>query len=328
MHTAFNNEVKTYGDPALLNRIAWDARWACREKSISYASAALKLASEGDSTRARCHRGLALLTLSWQSKWRGHFDDAMEQALKVEELLSEKDHPRERAQTYSILAVVHYSRNRLDLARCSAERGIELVDQKSGGNAYVDLLTTLASIERYKGDRSSAGLLLGRAGETAKGAELARVEQNVARWMLADNSPIGGLEHAETALKLAIRHKNRVVNPYVHEIAGACLVALKDFGAAEKHFAKGMKLADTDCDDRARCQITQHQARMERTRGNLEKARDLFLKGAKLSKELDYSLWDQFYARALADVFETLGDLDQALKYHKRAWTLSEARRT
>ena len=102
-------------------------------------------------------------------------------------LLTESSHPEARAFFYFTLGVLHDSRNLLDLATCATERGIGLAGPECDREAYFDLLTTKVVIQRYKGDRSRAGLTIGRARVLSKVAELARVEHNIARLMLADD---------------------------------------------------------------------------------------------------------------------------------------------
>ncbi len=111
----------------------------------------------------------------------------MEHSLEAETLLTESSHPEARAFVYFTLGVRHDSRNRLDLATCATEHGIGLAGPDSDPEAYVNLLTAKAVIQRYKGDRSRAGLTIGRVRVLSKDAELSRVEHNIARWMLADD---------------------------------------------------------------------------------------------------------------------------------------------
>ena len=73
---AFSERLQS-GDPALLNRMAWSARWSDRAKSCQYASRALEVAEGCQNKRSRIARGLAFRTLSWQAKWRGNFDEAL-----------------------------------------------------------------------------------------------------------------------------------------------------------------------------------------------------------------------------------------------------------
>jgi tetratricopeptide (TPR) repeat protein len=320
-------EDKPAGDPALLNRIAWESRWACRSKSRRYAEAALQmsLAKTGKPNR---QRGYARVTLAFQAKWRGDFDEGMTQVLDAETHLPEADHPEERAQAYSIIGVIHYSRNRLDLAECAVDRGFRLVTPESGRAAFVDLLTTKATIQRYSGDRTRSGLTIARAHQLAEGADLARVEHNLARWMLSDDTPESAIRHAETSVELADSFRNILIKPYAYEVLGAGHSALGHFQRAEECFTMGLDIAIRDEDTRAQCQIIQRHGDLERAKGDLDRARDLYGYGREVAKKMAYPLWEVIFSRALADVYERLGDLKGALAEHKRAWQIEDARRT
>ncbi|MXQ06341.1 hypothetical protein GQ651_00635 [Alphaproteobacteria bacterium GH1-50] len=317
----------TFGDPALLTRVAWTSRWCRRTQSVEYAKRALAILKGEKSQRAITQRGLALMCLSWQAKWRGDFDLSMQEALRVEGALPEDAFPVERAHIYSVLGVIHYSRHRLDLADCSVQRGLMLVAHMDSEPAHVDLLTTLATIQRHGGNRQSAGEILGKARSLAEGAELARVEHNVARWMQADDAPAHALEHAERALELADTFNNRVILPYAHEVAGACLIDLGELDRAEAHFTDGLTIATEDEDTRAQCQIVGWHAQLEKERGNLGQARDLYRFGSEIARKMDYTLWEKIFARGLADVYEGLGDFKASVEAHKMAWKLEAAKR-
>ncbi|MBT8460612.1 MAG: hypothetical protein KJN60_13160 [Boseongicola sp.] len=316
------------GDPALLNRVAWNSRWSSREKSETYAKAALRTIGKRPAPDSRTAFGYALLTLAWQAKWRGDFDSSMTHSLEAETYLSEAKHPGARAHIYSILGVLHYSRSRLDLAASSVERGLTLADPDAHTEAYIDLLTTKATVQRYRGDRPRSGLTLGRARDLATGAELARVEHNIARGMMADDVALSGLKHAKVSLELCLEHNNRVVIPYAQEVIGACCVALEDFGQAEAAFTSGLDLAIEDNDFRAQCQIIHRHAALEYAQKKLERARDLNRFGAQIAKEMNYHLWGRDFALDLAKIYEELGDLRKSVDAHKCAWGFEKQRRT
>ncbi len=316
------------GDPTLLNNIAWSTRWSSRQKSESYALAALACSGECPKNRLSIPRGYALVTLGWQAKWRGEFDVSLENCIEAESCLPEADHQDARAHTYSILGVIYYSRNRLDLASCATERGLSIANPDVNASAYIDLLATCATIQRYKGDRSRAGLTLGRARDMAFGTELARIEHNVARWLLSDGSAKKGLAHAETSIELCERHSNQVIMPYAQEVIGACYVALGKLDEAEVAFVAGLDLAIEDDDFRAQCQIINQYAQLECARENLDRALDLNRYGAEIAAKMNYPLWERDFALSLADIHEKLGDLKKALAAHKRAWEFEKERRT
>ena len=225
------------------------------------------------------------------------------------------------------MGVVHYSRHRLDLADGAVQRGLSLVGPDTDKDAFVDLLSTCATIHRHSGNLRQAGEVLGKARLLASGAMLARIEHNIARWMHADGAPEHALAHAETAIKLAVEHQNNVILPYAHEIAGACLVDLDELDRAVTHFTKALEIATRDDDSRAQCQIIGWFAGLEKKRNSLERARDLYRFGTEIAKRMDYTLWEKSFARRLADVYEELGDLTNSVECHKTAWKLEEEKR-
>lgn len=327
VHRQVATSELTGGDPALLNRIAWERRWSCRKTSQEYARSALESASKGVGERSTSGQGLARRTLAWQAKWRGDFDGSMSDCLAVESLLTEADFPRERADVYSIMGVIHYSRNRLDLANCAVDRGFYLLNSRELDEdipTLIDLLTTRASIQRYSGEKARAGITLGRAFELAEGAETARVCHNIARWLLADEDYAKAHDHAEQALDAAVNFKNRVIMPYGYEVAGACQAAMDQTDRAAVYFKQGLEVAREDGDRRAQCQLIEQYARMELRLGHIAEARDLFDKGAKIARDMGYSLWQKIFALGLADVHEKLGNLQVALEQHKFAWRLQK----
>ena len=327
MEHSDHNQARSVSDPALLQRVAWSTRWQSRKQSRDYAERALDLLKGDKSRQAANRRGQALVTLSWQAKWRGDFYTAMRHALKAEGLLSEQSHPAERGQLYAILGVVYYSRQRLDLASASVSRGLSLVGPDTDTAVHIDLLTTLGTVQKYSGDFRSAGESLGRARALASGVELARVEHNVARWMLADGAAKHALTHAEKALALAEEYQNRVILPYAYEIVGACLADLGRHDEAEAHLVEGCDLARLDNDTRAQCQIISWRADLEEKRGDTLKARDLYRFGSEIAGKMKYALWQKRFSRGLADVYEALGDYENAVAAHKAAWRLEDEKR-
>ncbi len=314
-------------DPALLIRIAWSRRWQSRQLSVECAERAATLLRnrEGEKVSEQCAR--ANVALAWQAKWRGHFDEALERALAAEKNLPEAEFICERSELYAIMGVVHCARNRLDLADGAIKRALKLISVVEAPNTRAELLTVCASIHIQVGDLRSAGEVLGKARNIAGGETLARVEHNVARWLLTDRAPKHALDHAQTSLMLCTAHQNNVIRPYAHELAGACLVELGEIEDAKEHFADGLDVAVKDLDTRAQCQIIGRFGGLEQKQDSLERARDLYLYGTEIAKSMNYSHWEKVFARRMADVYEGLGDLPSAVEYHKRAWKLEEEKR-
>lgn len=271
---------------------------------------------------------MAKRTLAWLAKWRGDFDEANTLCLKAEALLTEREHPAARADIYSILSVVHYSRNRMDLAKNCVERGLHILDGVGPDETLVDLLITRATVQRYCGLSARAAATLDRARSLARGRELARVGHNIARGLLAENENESALEEALQSIELARKHNNRVILPYALEVAGAALSAVGETDQAVAYFDQGLAIAIEDGDARAQCQIIRYHAEVEHLRGNFERARDLYRHGTALCEDLSYWLWQKTFLLALADVNEALGDLTAALDNHRSAWQLEKKRRT
>jgi tetratricopeptide (TPR) repeat protein len=244
--------------------------------------------------------------------------------------MTEAENPVARADIYSILGVVYYSRNRMDLANCAVERGLKIVGEKiteANSDTMIDLMTTRATIQRYNGENARAGISLSKAAELAKGRELARVKQEVARFLLGDHDPKGALTYAEESLELAISQDNRVILPYAHELVGGCHSRLGSHDAAIHHFTQGEQVAKEDADRRAECQILHERGLLEAGRGNLEDSLALYRRAVKIAGEIAYPLWQQALYLDLARVYEELGDLKKALEQHKLAWKIVEAER-
>jgi len=158
------------GDPALLNRISWARRWNDRQASVEYALAARRKALDGKGRRSRAEQGFSLRTLGWHALWRGDLKLSMDYCLRAETYLPETEFALARAGIYSLIAKVHYNRNRFDLATCSVERGQWLVQEIDNDPATVaDLMLTQAAIQRQSGERARAGITLGRAREVSSG---------------------------------------------------------------------------------------------------------------------------------------------------------------
>lgn len=324
----FAESSHDFGDPSLINRLAWKERWGPRAASSSRARFALSLAKAARGQRSKQEEGLAHRTLGWLAKWSGDFDRAHRDCLRAEALLTEREHPSARADIYSILGVIHYSRNRYDLARNCVERGLHILRPEDPVDSMIDLLTTKATVQRYCGLPAKSAATLNLARSLAKGRELARVDHNISRGLLAEGEYAQALECAERAVALAAETRNRVIEPYAHEVAGAALNAMGRDDEAADHFDRGLAIAVEDKDARAQCQIIRYHADIERKRGNLERARDLYRHGLWLCEDLAYHLFQKTFLLSLAEVNEALGDLKDALENHKAAWRLEENRRS
>ena len=315
------------GDGALLNHHGWAKRWTDRRVSCDYARAALKLSGTGQDPRSILGRGMAYRTLAWQAKWRGDFAAAFDLCLKTEAEVREADNPVIRADVYSTLGVVHYSRGRLDLANDATDRGFTILEEMSVGGhneALVDLHVTKATIQRYSGETARANLSLSRAHDLATGHCVPRVKHNIARYLLADRKIDRAHEFITDAMELAINSRNRTLLPYLHEVLGAVLVRMKNYDEALQSFERGEKIARADEDKRAECQILLECGRLEMSRDCVDRALRYYNRGTSIAWELGYQLWRKTYCLALAEAYEKKGDLAKALKQHKLAWQIAE----
>lgn len=318
-------------DPRLLNRLAWVKRWSESATSVEYANLALNASAGLNGQMRRTARAHAFRTLAWQARWRGDFAEAQKFGLSAEGEVSESEDTILRADVYAILAVVHYSRGRLDLAVCATDRGfkiLEEIDDKAACDAMIDLLIARATVHRLAGNMARAGLSLNKARDLAQGHDLARVEHEIARLLLAQRDVEAAMRHAEAALEQAMQSGNQVVLPYAQEVAAACGVKLGAVARAEDLLSDAAMRATEHGDRRARCQVLYEHGNLEFERDNMKTALDLYQRGRAIAKEIGYSLWEKRFCLQLAMVHEGLGDLKRSLEYHKRAWKIVESEKT
>lgn len=315
------------GDPALLNRIAWARRWSERDISRDYAQEARKKALDGSGHRSRTEQGLALRTLGWHAIWMGDLDEAMNYCLRAESFLPESANRDARAGIYSMLAVIHYSRGRIDLATCSVDRGLWLTQDSADeymGATLTDLLVTRASIQRLAGERARAGITISRARETAQGELVPLVDYSTACWLMADGDPEKALSHGARAVEGATELGNRVLLPYAHGVTAACHIEAKRLDDARLSLSEARRLAEADGDERALCQIIRAEAKIERVSGNLAGAQKALRDAARIAKKHNYTLWRKDIAQDMARCFEDLGEYRAAVEQHNLAWRLQD----
>ena len=235
------------GDPALLNRIAWSRRWSERQASVDYALAARRKALDGVGRRSRAEQGFALRTLGWQALWRGDLTLSMDYCLQAEALLPELEFIQERAGIYSNLAIIHYLRNRFDLAMCAVERGLWLLqDESEDTTTLADLMITQANIQRLSGERARAGITLGRARELASGEHVAVVDIATASLLIEDGDAEKALEYAEAAVNAILTARDPVTLPYGRSILADCHTQLGNSLAAVEQITLGMAELDRE----------------------------------------------------------------------------------
>ena len=268
------------GDPSLLNRIAWARRWTDRQASIQNANAARRTAVSGTGRRSRAEQGMAARTLGWQAYWKGDLDGAMSNCLSAETFLPEAEYLEARASIYAILGLVHFARNRADLAGCALDRGFWLLREtpdKSAPEALTDLLLARATLQRHSGERARSGITIGRATELAVAEQTSYVSYCTAAWLLSDGDLEEAHRHASDGLKLATTQSNIIMLPYLHALLGASEASMARVDTAGLHFREGLKIAEAEGDQRAMIFLLRESAAMEKNCGNTAEATDLLM---------------------------------------------------
>lgn len=316
------------GDPALLNRISWARRWNDRASSFDYALAARKKALDGHGRRSRAEQGFALRTMGWHALWRGDLTLAMDYCLRAETYLPESEFVHERAGIYSMLGKVHYMRNRFDLAICSVERGLWLVQEADEDAATLsDLMLTQAAIQRQSGERARAGITLGRARELSDGENAILVDICTAGLLLDDGDATRARVHAEAAVAAVERSGNTIAKPHAHAVMAGCMVILGKHLDAHDQIASGLDGLDKDSDMLARCALLRRRAELMRAKGDVDQTIAVLAKAADIAREGRYQLLHKKIALASADALEEKGDYKGAVAQHKIAWQLQSETR-
>ena len=316
------------GDPALLNRISWARRWNDRASSVDYALAARKKALDGHGRRSRAEQGFALRTLGWHALWRGELTLAMDYCLRAETYLPESEFVNERAGIYSMLGKVHYMRNRFDLAICSVERGLWLVQEADDDPATLaDLMLTQAAIQRQSGERARAGITLGRARELSEGENATLVEVCTASLLLDDGDATRAVTHGEAAVASASAGGNLIAQPHAHAVMAGCMIALGKHLDAHEQIAIGLDGLEVGTDMLARCALFRRRADLLRAKGEVGQTINVLAEAADIAREGKYHLLHKKIALASADALEEKGDFKAAVAQHKIAWQLQSETR-
>ena len=298
-----------------------------RDSSLEYATEAQLKAKAGSGKRSRAEQGLALRTLGWHALWTGRIDKAMQHCLKAEGYLPEGQHRDARAGIYALLAVVHYTRGRLDLATCAVDRGLWLIKDMSdseGTPAQTSLLLARATVQRLGGERARAGITLSRARELAPEEHMPLLEYCTARWLLSDGDLAKAADHAARSVDLATRDGNGVLLPYAHAVQGAVHDAEGRPNEARLSYAQARKLGQAADDAYVDCLVRTGLAHVARTEKNVDEAQALLREAARIAKRENYTLLRKGIALDLAECFETTGDYKSAVEQHKIAWRLQD----
>ena len=314
-------------EPRLLNRLAWDMRWRSRERCVAFAQRVLDLPGPVDTPR-RHAEGLARRALAWQAKWRGDFDTAHRLCDRALADLADSAAVEPRADLYSILGIVHLSRTRHDLARACVEAGLALIEDNAATETRIDLLTTLATSLRCAGNRLGSQSALFQALDLSDGVERARVLHNMARYATVDKRPAEALEHGREALALARAAEARVLIPYTLEVIGAALTHLDRHEDARAPLREGVQIGAEDGDRRIECQCLFYLAKVDRAAEALDLACAGAERGHRLAQSISYRLWEGYFLRLLAELYEAKGDIEAALNAWKALAVLRDAEQT
>ena len=316
------------GDPALLNRIAWARRWSDPGASVEYALAARKKALDGVGRRSNTEQGISIRTLGWQALWRGEVALSMEYCLQAEAHLPESEFPRERAGIYSNLGIVHYLRNRFDLAKFATERGIWLVrDREEDAPVLADLLVTLANVQRLAGERARAGMTLGHARGLTDCETSAVVDIATSNLLVDDKDAMKALEYAEAAVEACLSKNNRITLPYARSAMADCYGKLRKAHDALDQIETGLDELGDGGDMQARCMMIRQRANILAGRGNLGEAIKHFEEAGEIARLHEFGIWRKKIALESAAVLEELGDAQGAVQQHKLAWQLQNKTR-
>lgn len=310
-------------DPRFLNRKAWALRWEDRTESTALARRAKAECGAGASSE----QGLACRTLAWHAKWRGNFNESAAQCTQALACLSEEHDKGALAQVHSILAVIHYSRGRRDLARDAVMNGFVCLGHAGPVEARIDLLASHASILRYAQKFTESRTLLDEALSLSDGAERARMHHNIARHLAFVEDHDAAWTHAQEALKLARRHNNRVILPYVLELLGAGSRRKGRLDAARTGLIEGLAISRADEDIRGQCQILQELALVEQDSGDRLAALAAAQDGLGLAAALSYPIWEKQFLLQIAQLHEANGYYASAMKTWKALYRLQERER-
>lgn len=253
----------------------------------------------------------------------------MSNCLSAETFLPESEYTEVRAGIYSTLGMVHFCRNRLDLAKCAVDRGIWLLRDvpDAADEAMTDLLLTRAAIQRHSGERARAAITLGRAREICTGEMVNCVDFATATWLLTDGDPEQAQEKASEGLEASRVLGNRVMLPYLHSVLGACDARMGRADAAVENFKQGLSIAKADADKRSQCFLLREYAMMENECGNADRAMILLRKASELAKSEGFAFERKRAALCLAEVLEQQGQYKLAVDQHKLAWRLQNETR-
>ena len=309
-----------------LNKSAWGLRWRDRDKSWNVASNVLELSQA--SCLDEVQIGLALRTIAWQAKWRGSFDTALNFCERALTFLQGTEAHAAMADVHSILANVHFSQSRMDIALEAVQSGYDHLARQENAETRIDLLTTEATTLSYHGRTELAFDRLYEALDMAEGLETSRLKQNFGRLYYRCGAYDDAHDCCVEGIAMCKAQENRVVLPYIYEVLGRVHLALGQTDEAEGYLLEGLKIGEEDRDRRVICHLHHNLAEVAEARGQHEEALTHLDKSETLSLELEYPCNVIDVCRTLAGIYEAMGNYPAALEAMKSVDRLHQDWRT
>lgn len=316
----------------LASKRAWALRWRNRQRSREAAARvyeALSASADDDTVVLQELLGQALHILAWHAKWLGDFAAAESYGSEALRRLEGTEGRIAMADTLSTLAVVKYSRGDHTGAHRLVAEGLEAITELPPNEAKVDLLVTLSTLHQYSKDFEKCFEYLTEALRLARSSGFsgdvpriihnrARAERNAGQYACSEAS-------AREALAETRRVRNRVIEPYVLEVAAAALIATGRANEALSFLIEGEALALVMGDRRAQCQILELAGEAALDLNRPDQARSALQRGLQTADKVGYPLWQQRFNLDLSRTYEVLGCHREALQHFKRYSSIHEA---
>ncbi len=308
-------------DTTFLNHQAWAIRWFDRAQSIKLAENVIGLTLGSGPKRpksARRRNGLAMRTLAWQAVWRGDMVRAEEDAHRAIARLKDTGADHAIADALGVLALVHFNRNRRDLALQTISEAFSLRVPEHHASTLIDRLVVSSLIHLSSGRFDLAQSGFEQALTLANGPDIARVHINIAQAQLLDKRPSEALDQLEQACDSAEEHQNLVIQPYICAVKAQTYVELDQTCMALKAISKAIPRAVQSKDVRAEIVLSLQHARVLRAENRVDAAIALALTAQKRAKEAELVLFERQLLMLCAELFESQGQQEEELAQLRR----------
>ncbi|GGL63558.1 hypothetical protein [Wenxinia marina] len=282
-----------FADPKLLNRLAWQGRWADRRRSERLARSAFR-----HGNRLEC--GLARRTLAWQAVWAGRLAEAstlIESAMKVADDLS----PEAVAQIWALSAGIQCGRRDFAAAMDSIERAHEVLGSEGDVDTWCCLIGSEGIAMGLMGEFDRAAQLVDAAAPYAEEATKAYLRFVLAWAQLRGGAPDAAWGTAMHAVVLCRGWENRVVLPSALEVLGAAFARTGRPERAADVFSEAIEIARGEGDARAQCEILNQAGRLAQDTGDMRRAGMLLRQGRNLARQIGFPLWQDLFRGDLSD---------------------------